>query len=578
MKKLLAVVVSLVLVCGMALPAWAEGAVKDETVYILAAPDGGARKIIVSDWLSNPDEAEELTDETNLSDVENVKGKQPFANGVWQAQGQDIYYQGQGTEELPAQVKITYMLDGEEIAPEALAGKDGHVVIRFDYAVTQTATMVVDEQQRSMAVPFAFITAALLENDVFTHVETTNACLVNDGDRTIVVGAALPGVKETLDIDTDGFTLPEYVEIEADVKAFALPVTVTVGTNELFAALDESKLNNTEDLKTAMNDLTDGMTQLLDGSSQLYDGLTTLDTGATQLASGVNELSDGLTTLVANNETLVAGSRQVFETLLAAANQQLTAAGAQVPELTVETYAETLTALIAAMSEDGIAQQAREQVEQAVRAQEEQVRAGVTQAVQAQVEAQVKDQLGENADKETVKAAVEQQMTTENIQGMIGQNTEEQVQVLIEQNLASEEVQQQIAQGVSQYQATKAALETLKGQLDSYSTFHNGLIAYTDGAAAASAGAAQLKVGVPEFQSGITALKDGALTMKNGLGTFNASGVEKLSSLVNEDLEALLANARGLIQAAKSYQSYGGLAEGMNGTVRFIWRTDAIEK
>lgn len=122
------------------------------------------------------------------------------------------------------------MLDGEEIALEALAGKNGHVVICFDYAVTQTATVVVNAQQKSMAVPFAVITVALLENDVFAHVETANACLVNDGDRTIVVGAALP-------------------------------VTVTVDTNELFAALDESKLNNTEDLKTAMNDLSDGMTQ-----------------------------------------------------------------------------------------------------------------------------------------------------------------------------------------------------------------------------------------------------------------------------------------------------------------------------
>lgn len=125
---------------------------------------------------------------------------------------------------------------------------------------------------------------------------------------------------------------------------------------------------------------------------------------------------------------------------------------------------------------------------------------------------------------------------------MIGQNTEEQVQVLIEQNLASKEVQQQIAQGVSQYQAIKTVLETLKGQLNSYSTFHNGLIVYTDGAAAASAGAAQLKASVPEFQSGITALKDGALTMKNGLGTFNTNGDEKLSSLAKEDPEALLAN------------------------------------
>lgn len=568
MKKLLAVVASLALACGMALPAWAEGTAKDETVYILAAPDGMTRKIIVSDWLSNPDALDEMTDVTNLTDVENVKGKQPFANGVWRAQGQDIYYQGQGTADLPAQVSITYRLDGEDIAPADLAGKDGHAVIRFDYTVTQMADAGVQ-------VPFAFVTAALLDNDVFTNIEVTNGCLVNDGDRSFVIGAALPGLTDGLGVEE--LTLPDYVEIEADVKGFALPVTVTVATSELFAALDESQLNSTDSLKSAMNDLTNGMAQLLDGSTQLYDGLTTLDTGAAQLTSGVNELSDGLTTLVENNATLVAGSQQVFEALLATANQQLATAGAQVPELTVDTYAETLTALMNAMSEEGIAQQAREQVEQAVRAQEEQVRQAVTQAVQAQVEAQVKAQLGEDADKATVQAAVEQQMATENIQGMIGQNTEEQVQALIEQNLASDEVQQQISQGVSQYQATCETLKSLKNQLDSYSTFHTGLVAYTNGAAAAAEGASQLKASMPELQSGIATLKDGALTLKNGLGTFNTDGVEKLSTLVNEDLEALLANARNLVQAAKQYQSYSGLADGMEGTVRFIWRTDAIE-
>lgn len=568
MKKLLAVVVSLALVCGVALPAWAEGSTKDETVYVLANPDGGARKIIVSDWLSNPDALDEIADVINLTDVENVKGKQPFENGAWQAQGQDIYYQGRGTEDLPAQVKITYLLDGGEIAPDELAGKSGHAVIRFDYTVTQKADTGVQ-------VPFAFVTAALLDNDVFTNVEVTNGYLVNDGDRSFVVGAALPGVTDSLGLDE--LTLPEYVEIEADVKGFELPITVTVATNELFAALDEDKLNDTEDLKAAMTDLTDGMAQLLDGGQQLYDGAAALDDGMTQLASGMTELSDGLSTLIANNESLVAGAKQVFETLLAAANQQLAASGAQVPELTMDNYADTLTALVAAMSEEGIAQQARQQVEQAVRAQEEQVRAGVTQAVQAQVEAQVKAQLGESADKATISAAVEQQMAAENIQEMIGQNTEEQVQALIEQNLASAEVQQQISQSISQYQATCQALESLKTQLDSYNAFYTGLVAYTDGAAEAAEGAAQLNAAMPEIQSGMTQLKDGALAMKDGLESFNTQGIEKLSSLVNEELDGLLDSMSSLIQAAKSYQSYGGLADGMNGTVRFIWRTDAIQ-
>lgn len=570
MKKLLAVVVSLALVCGMALPAWAEGAAKDETVYILSSPTGAARKIIVSDWLSNPEGADELADETSLTNIENVKGKESFANGVWQAGGQDIYYQGESTGDLPAQVKITYLLEGEEMNPDDVAGRDGHVVIRFDYTVTR--------KENGVSVPFVFVTAALLENDVFTNVEVTNGCLVNDGDRTIVVGAALPGVMDTLDVDTDAFTLPEYVEIQADAKNFALPVTVTVATNEVFAALDEDKLNDTDDLKAAMNDLTDGMTQLLDGSEQLYDGLDELNTGAQSLVDGVTELSDGLATLTANNETLVAGSTQVFETLLSTANEQLAASGAQVPELTMDTYADTLAALISAMSEEGIAAQVREKVEQAVRAQEEQVRAGVTQAVKTQVEAQVKAQLGDEADQATISAVVEQQMGEANILEMIEQNTEEQVQALIEKNLTSDDVQKQIQQSVSQYQATCAALEALKAQLDSYNSFHTGLVAYTQGAAAAATGAATLKDSVPAMQDGIAQLLEGAQALSDGLGTFNTNGVEKLSTLVNEDMETLLENLRSMISAARSYQTYTGLADGVEGTVRFIWRTDAIEK
>lgn len=570
MKKLLAVVVSLALVCGMALPAWSEGAAKDETVYILSSPTGAARKIIVSDWLSNPDAAEELADETSLTNIENVKGKESFANGVWQAGGQDIYYQGESTGDLPAQVKITYLLEGEEMNPDDVAGRDGHVVIRFDYAVTR--------KENGVSVPFAFVTAALLENDVFTNVEVTNGCLVNDGDRTIVVGAALPGVMDTLDVETDTFTLPEYVEIQADAKNFALPVTVTVATNEVFAALDEDKLNNTDDLKAAMNDLTDGMTQLLDGSEQLYDGLDELNTGAQSLVDGVTELADGLATLTANNETLVAGSTQVFESLLSTANEQLAASGAQVPELTMDTYADTLAALISAMSEESIAAQVREKVEQAVRAQEEQVCAGVTQAVKTQVEAQVKAQLGDEADQATISAVVEQQMGEANILEMIEQNTEEQVQVLIEKNLTSDDVQKQIQQSVSQYQATCAALEALKVQLDSYNSFHTGLVSYTQGAAAAATGAATLKDSVPAMQDGIAQLLEGAQALSDGLGTFNTNGVEKLSTLVNENMETLLENLRSMISAAKSYQTYTGLADGVEGTVRFIWRTDAIEK
>lgn len=621
MKRLLTMLVSVVMLCCAAMPALAQGFVKDETVYILAAPDGTQRKIIVSDWLSNPDGEAELADVSGLTGIENVKGTQPFNGSVWQADGQDIYYQGESDQPLPIDLKITYTLDGQEITPNELAGKDGHVVIRFDYSVTKTSAMQVNGQEETISAPYAVITAALLENDVFSHVQAVNARIINDGDHTVLVGMALPGLQRSLDIDTETLAFPEYVEVEADVKAFALPVTVTLATNEVFAKLDAEQIADIDDLKQAMVDLTDGMTQLMDGGTQLCDGLADLATGTDLLADGMSALSDGLTTLIANNETLVAGSTQVFNTLLAAANQQLAAAEAGIPALTIENYAATLSALMDAMSEDGITQQAREQVEQAVRAQEEQVRAAVTQAVQSEVETQVTAAVQENvlvqvlasvnmtmenyaAAKESgqlpaeqqeqlegavkhqmasaeVKALIAQQieaqMAADDTQAIIGQKAEEQVQLLIEQNMASDEIQQQIAQNVAQYQAISASLAALKEQLDNYNAFHNGLVAYTEGVATAASGATQLNENIPALQDGVTQLHDGALSMKEGLATFNTDGVEKLSELVNDDLDTLLARVRGLIDAARNEQNYAGIAENTEGAVRFIWRTDAIE-
>lgn len=621
MKKLLAVLISVMLLWGMALPAWAEGPVKDETVYILAEPDGTARRVIVSDWLTNPDGEDRLADESLLTGIENVKGEETFDGSFWQAEGRDIYYQGESTEPLPVEMTITYTLDGQAISPDELAGQNGHVRIRFDYQVNRSVSADINGQTETLSVPYVVLTALLLENDVFANVEATNAYIVNDGDRTIVAGLALPGLQRSLNLDSDTLSLPGYVEMEADATGFALPVTVSVATSQPFALLDADELNDTDDLKDSVAKLTDGMAQLLDGASQLSDGLGDLGTGADQLAEGATALSDGLNTLIANNEALVSGSKQVFESLLATANQQLAAAGAAVPELTMDNYAEILSALIDSTSEEGIIEQAKAKVEEAVRAQEDQIRTAVTQAVQAevqnqveaavqqgvltqvlatvglteetyaaakeadqltkeqleQIEAAVKQQMASDEVKALMAQQLEAQMASEEVQTLIAQSTEEQILALIQQNMKSSDVQKQIEQSVQQYQATCATLTALKEQLDSYNAFHTGLTSYTEGAASAAEGAAQLKDSLPALQEGIGKLQEGVLSLKNGLTTFDTDGIDKLDELVNVDLETLLARMRSLIRGAQDDQQYSGLAENTEGAVRYIWRTDAIE-
>ena len=612
MKRLCAVLLSLALCCALACPALGETD-KDETVYILADAQGAARKIIVSDWLKNPQGADTLPDVSTLENIENVKGLETFENGLWNAAGKDIYYQGESQAQLPLEMRVSYALDGQEIAPEALAGKSGRVTIRFDFTVSQ--------KQAGVSVPFAVVTAALLENDVFTDVQVTNGQLVNDGERTLVVGAALPGLQSSLGLTEDQLALPEYVEISAQAEGFALPVTAALASCEPFALLPVERLDSVEDLKQAAKKLDDGMARLIDGGTQLYDGLATLETKSGELAQGVSQLNDGLAQLTAQNDTLNSACDQVFAALLAAANEQLAAASPDAPALTQENYAAVLDQLIAALSPEGVAAAARQRVEQAVRQQEDTIRQAVEAAVREQAAAQVRQAVEEGVrekalaaldttpeayaaaleagkipqeQQQQLAAALEQQMGSDAVQALIqqqtdaqmqsqeavqavAQNVEAQVQALVEQQMQSDAVQAQVQAAEAQYQSALESLTALRAQLESFQAFHDGLAAYTQGAASAAAGAAQINEAMPALTQGVSQLRSGAMQLKTGLTVLNASGIQRITGLAGDDLEDLVARVRAIVAAAQDYQSFSGVAPSAQGAVRFIWRTDAIE-
>lgn len=447
---------------------------KDETVYVLAGADGTVQKIIVSDWIKNAMAAGSLEDKTELSDIENIKGDESFTLGgdnscVWDAQGNDIYYQGNIEKELPVQMSVCYTLDGQAIAPEALAGQSGHVTIRFDYQNMQYEEVLLDGKTEKIYVPFTMLTGMLLDTEVFRNVTISNGKLINDGDRIAVVGIAFPGLQEDLAISKEKLDIPDYVEISADVENFEMGMTMTLATTELFGAIDSDKLDLHE-LSDAMAELTDAMDQLMDGSSQLYDGLCTLleksgdlvsginklaegaaqlkagaeslDSGAAQLQAGAAQLSSGLNTLNANSSSLNGGARQVFSSLLSMANTQLSEAGLSVPALTIDNYASVLDGVIASLDDTAVYQVALEQVTATVNANRGMIEEKVTEAVQAQVEAEVSAQVTA-AVQETVTQAVhenEAQFRAAVIQQALGMTVEE-YKAAIEAGLVTQEQQ-----------------------------------------------------------------------------------------------------------------------------------------
>lgn len=498
---------------------------KDETVYVLTGADGSVKKIIVSDWLKNELGSASVADKSDLSDIENVKGDESYTiNGdnmtVWDAQGNDIYYQGNIQKELPVGLSVRYYLDGKSVSPEELKGKSGKVTIRFDYENRQYETVQINGVNQRIYVPFAMLTGMILDNDTFQNVQITNGKLVNDGDRTVVVGLAFPGLQENLNLSRDDLSIPDSVEITADVTNFSLGMTVTLACNDLFSQLGDVDLTSL-DSTSALDQLTGAMDQLLSGSSALYEGLSTLldksgelvsgveelaqgaaaiksgadsvDDGAAQLKAGLANLSSGLNTLSANSEALNSGAKQVFNSLLETAATQIRAKGLNVPDLTIENYAEELNTLIKSLDETTVYETALKQVTDAVEAQRPVINQKVTEAVRQQVETKVAAVVRQQVTEE-VTAAVQQQVTatvTDTVQqqvaeqviqaaanmskadydaavaaGIIPQQTQDAVNAAIQAQMGSEAVQSKIAENVSAQMASEAVQSKITENID----------------------------------------------------------------------------------------------------------------
>ena len=341
---------------------------KNETVYVIADAAGTPENVIVSDWLKNPGGEEFLTDRTALSDIENTRGDETYSESddgtiTWDAQGEDIFYQGTTDQELPVTMTATYYLDGTEMTPEEIAGKSGEVKIRISYENHETTDVDIDGTKYPFHVPFAALTGMLLDDSSLTDIEIENGRIISDGDHMFAVGIAFPGIAE--DLQTEAYAsltglmkedVPDYMEITAKTDDFHMNTFYTVVTNEIFGKEDL-------DIGSMLDDVFGKLSSLESGVGQISDGVSALQSGAKELKSGAGELSDGLAQLTDNNESLRDGALQVFNSLIGAVSEEVTKAGIPVPEMTTENYDTVLDGLILLAPEEA-AQQLKEAKEQ----------------------------------------------------------------------------------------------------------------------------------------------------------------------------------------------------------------------
>ena len=438
---------ALLTACALSLCVVAPGALaeKKETVFVMADANGNVDHVVVSDRLYNDDKQDVLTDYSTLRDIENVGGDQAFTNedGVitWQANGENIQYEGTTDAPLPVNVHITYKLNGQEIAPADLKGRSGHLDIVVSCEAAQTVTAEIDGAEEEIPLPFLTAGMLFIDPDIYSDVEVENGRLIDVGNMQVAVCVGFPGVSEALDLqrfDDLDVDLPTTATISAEVKDFATSgmyvIAMNHGLEQLDVdsdTLDELKDTDFEQLKDDLADaisqlkdgsgdladgaaeLRDGAKDLNDGAKELYDGAGDLKDGAKEVKDGAKELSDGLTEIDDNSDDLADGAKKIFEGILDTANDSLhekekdfKKLDIELHDLTIDNYQDEITRLETELLdnvEDYVYEQAdrqlRGKVEAAVRDEVvRQVNAGAKDKVRAEVKKAARQQVREKVE------------------------------------------------------------------------------------------------------------------------------------------------------------------------------------
>lgn len=118
-----------------------------------------------------------------------------------------------------------------------------------------------------------------------------------------------------------------------------------------------------------------------------------------------------------------------------------------------------------------------------------------------------------------------------------------------------------LASGLGQLAAGSSQLASGASQLNS-------------GAGTLSTGLNTLQSSTGALVSGVEQLDSGAAELNSGMIQFNEEGIEKLVSVFDGDIDALLDKANELLDASKEYKNFSGIADGMDGSVKFIFVSD----
>ena len=207
--------------------------------------------------------------------------------------GEDVK-QEETEKELPLESKITYKLDGKEIKPEELLGKSGEVKIKIEYKNKSAKNVVINGKSETLYTPFMVTLGTVINSKNNKNIKVSKGGrIVENGEKTIIVGAVFPGLEESLNLSgkLSKIEFPDSIEITMDAKNFEMSNIMTYATPKVLT--EDIEWSELDDLFNKVNELQNGINTIEDGAKELNKGTKQLDDGAKELKKGTSKVYDG---------------------------------------------------------------------------------------------------------------------------------------------------------------------------------------------------------------------------------------------------------------------------------------------
>ena len=646
-NKVISKIVSGTLLCSMVgytLPVFAY--TKDETVYSKLDASGSNYKTIVSTHIENTENEELIKDLSDLLNVKNTSGDETFTQDgstfTWNANKNDIYYQGESQKDLPIECKVKYELDGKELSANEIAGKSGKVKITLQYTNKEERTVTVNGKKVKMYVPFVVVAGTIVKNENNQNITISNGKVIDDGTKTTVIGMAMPGLQESLGVSANEVEIPSNIEItmdatdfetngifsyvtpkvleEEDINAFDKLDEIYAQLNTLQSSMNqiqegantlkdgaETYSEKSQEFNNAMNQVSEGVSSVNSNYSQIDTGITTINQGSTslkngaeQLNAGIGELSSQLTSMPDSIEALYAGSTQVLNGL-----NDTQANGKTTPGLVtgVNTIVESLqtsntglnTALenLSAISQGTIDaltanNQTLKAVQQALGATEEAKTANKTMIENLEKQIKANETIIAKYNQYKAGADTQKKELAKKVS-----SSKESLTTVTKGMTTLRNAMTQVNAGLGQLNTASKKLPDALNQLSAGSkSLVSGTKTLSAGANKLSKGSTALKSGIQtldtstqqlttangQLTEGAKTLSDGATTLAEGIQTFNEQGIKKICNYINGDLRDVAERTEKLTELSKEYNNFTMLNDGNEGEVKFIMIIDAVKK